>query len=539
MRDSSPGAQLRHSVVQTLGAVGLWLILAGPGQAQSLRAGCPAAPDPPAFVEQAASELANIQPHTERWRDRLQWQRLLRELDRLRFDGLNPQNYQLSNLARIADQLPADMPPTPCQAELATLALAWSLSDLTRGRLDPQELGLMWHQAPKHPDAEQFAIDIHRDFYHRNGLRQAYQRSRPSIERYQNLRTAYREQYRHLPESWPPVPPGPTLRQDDSGPRVDALVARLNAQGYLPGPATPSDPAAMPPEQTRFDQHITRAVKAFQRDHGLDDDGLVGKATLEALNLAPGAWKARTRANLERLRWIAPYLTSDMVLVDIAGARVQLIRDGAEVWHGNTQVGRPERKTPALTSAISHITVNPTWTIPPTVFYEDTLPAIQADPDYLWRNRLTVLDRSGTPLDPDQVDWSQPGNLMLRQAAGPGNALGEVAIRFPNPFAVYLHDTPSRWLFDTPDRFYSSGCVRVENAVQLSERLFREASESTRRQLSNARSSGKTRNLSLPARIPLVMAYWTAEADPDGLVRYRPDTYEEDRLVVDLLDEEP
>lgn len=538
MPEAPTERRLRRTIRQVTGIA--VLVLAQPFQAhaQNLEAGCPSASEAPTFVLRAVDELDLIKPHQERWQEPLQWQRLLRELDRLRFDGLTPQNYHLPDLARIADQLSGGMPPTPCQAKLATLALAWSLSDLARGRLDPEELGLLWHQDPRRIDVERFAIHIHRDFYHQLGLQQAYRSARPSLPAYQQLRAAYREQQRTLPESWPPVPDGPTLRKGDIDARIAALANRLAAQGYI-APDYASANHASSPEKNGpyFDQNLAAAVKAFQRDHGLEADGLVGRTTRETLNIAPGAWSARTRANLERLRWVAPYYSRDMVLVDIAGAEVRLVRDGLEVWRGNTQVGRPERKTPALTSTISHVTVNPTWTIPPTVLYEDTLPAIQADPDYLYRNRLTVLDRNGNVLFPDEVDWSHPGNLMLRQAAGPGNALGEVVIRFPNPFAVYLHDTPSRRLFGTPERFYSSGCVRVENAVQLTDLLFSTAPESARQRIEDTRNSGDTRNISLPTRIPLVMAYWTAEADADGHIRYRQDTYEEDRLVIDLLDE--
>ncbi|GGY70230.1 L,D-transpeptidase family protein [Marinobacter zhanjiangensis] len=543
MTDGNRGNLPRPTVGQFLGIAGLCLTLATTSQAQDVEAGCPLPPEAPAFVAHTVDELGSIKPHTERWREPLPWQQLLRELDRLRLDGLNPQDYLVSDLARIADQLRAGMPPTPCQSRLASLALAWSLSDLTHGRLDPEELGLMWHKGRQRPDAERLAINIHRDFYHQQGLRQAYRNARPSIRPYQALRAAFRDQRRNWPESWPTVPPGPTLRQGDSGPRVTALTRRLAIQGYLtvPGPESTEggEPRPDQPGATLFDDQLEQAVTAFQRNHGLTADGLAGRSTLETLNLPPGVWSARTRANLERLRWIAPYYTDNMVLVDIAGAQVQLVRDGREVWRGNTQVGRPERKTPALTSTISHITVNPTWTIPPTVFHEDTLPAIQADPDYLTRNQLTVLDHSGTELDPREVDWSSPGNLLLRQAAGPGNALGEVVIRFPNPFAVYLHDTPSRRLFDRPDRFYSSGCVRVENAMQLTQWLFREAPEHTLERIGNLRRSGDTRNVSLPDQLRLVMAYWTAEAGPEGQVRYRQDTYEEDRLVIDLLGQEP
>ncbi|MFC4261047.1 murein L,D-transpeptidase [Marinobacter lacisalsi] len=537
MRNESTGYPPGRAISQLAGVVGLWLTLAVTSQAQDLQAECPSLPEAPAFVTRTVAELGIIKPHTERWRELLTWQQLLRELDRLRWDGLNPQNYLLSDLARITDQLKAGMPPTPCQSQVASLALAWSLSDLAHGRLDPEKLGLMWHQSSRNPDAERFAINIHRDFYHQQGLRKAYRNVRPSVSPYMALRDAYRNLHRNLPESWPTVPPGPTLRPGDSGPRVTALARRLAAQDYLtlpdPEMAENGSHEKAPPEAT-FDDSLEKALQAFQRDHGLEPDGLAGRATGEALNTPPGAWKARSRANLERLRWVTPYYADDMVLVDIADARATLIRDGREVWQGNTQVGRPERKTPALTSTISHVTLNPTWTIPPTVFYEDTLPAILADPDYLKRNRLTVLDRNGAELDPEEVDWSAPGNLLLRQAAGPGNALGEVAIRFQNPYAVYLHDTPSRWLFETPDRFYSSGCVRVENAMQLTELLFRGNVE----QIRQAQSTGDTRNLSLPDRIRLVMTYRTAEVGPEGEIRFRQDTYGEDRLVIDLLDEE-
>ena len=516
----------------------LWLLLAGTTQAQELHAGCPAQAQPPDFVAQAVAAFAELKPHQTRWRDPLAWQQLLRELDRLRLDGLAPQKYFLSDLARMADQVRAGVAATPCQAQTATLALMWSLADLAWGRLDPQQLGLIWHETQRPRDPGAFARGLDHSLQSSQGLRQAYRDARPSIRPYVMLRAAYRDLRRNMPESWPVVPAGPTLRKGDSGPAVAALARRLRAQNYLPRVAATTPDDLDDGADAGFDDVLEAAVMAYQRDHGLDPDGLVGKATIEALNTPPGAWLARIRANLERLRWVAPYHGSDMLLVDIAGARVRLIRDGRKVWRGNAQVGRPERKTPALTSSLSHVTVNPTWTIPPTVFYEDTLPAIQADPNYLSRNRLTVLDRSGQELDPETVDWSTPGSLLLRQAAGPGNALGEVAIRFANPFAVYLHDTPSRWLFDTPDRFYSSGCVRVENAMELTDQLFRPAPEPVRRQLATLRDSGDTRNLSLPDRLPLVMAYWTAEADPAGGIRFRQDTYGEDRLVVDLLDDE-
>jgi murein L,D-transpeptidase YcbB/YkuD len=483
------------------------------------------------------AHLDQLQPHQERWQRPADWQALLRELAGLRTDGLNPDYYLLPDIVAIGGRQSGYALPDRCHAGLASLMLAWSVTDLTFGRLDPQALGLVWHQHNRWPEASTFALSLHQHMQFADGIRRAYHNARPSLATYQNLRKAYNKRLETLVLRWPQLSPGPTLRAGDQGERVAELARRLIAQGYLsvsaPWPGGPDAETTV-----LFDQAMVDATMDFQRDHGLTPDGLAGRNTRAALNLPPAAWTARIRANLERMRWFAPYLQPDQLLVDIAGARVQLLHAGQVAWEGRAQVGRAERKTPALTSTITHVTVNPTWTIPPTIFYKDTLPAIQQDPDYLYRNRLTVLDHDGTALDPDQIDWSQPGNLLLRQAAGPGNALGEVVIRFPNPFSVYLHDTPSQRLFGTPERFYSSGCVRVENAVSLTDQLFDGGSEDLLWRLKQARHSGNTRNVSLPRGIPLIMAYWTAEADKDGRVIFRRDTYGEDEQIVDLLEAE-
>ncbi|MGM0569501.1 murein L,D-transpeptidase [Marinobacter sp.] len=515
------------------------LLLAAPATAQPHLTECPDWPQPPEFVARVVTELDQLQPHEQRWQSPVHWQQLLRELARFREDGLNPGYYHLPEIALIGGRQSEDRLPDRCHAGLASLMLAWAVKDLSFGRLDPEALGLVWHRQHRRPEAHTFARRLHRAFQSQDGLRKAFNEARPSTRAYRNLRKAYGKRLATLAVQWPTISAGGTLRPGDRNERVNELSRRLIAQGYLPGNAPwPGGPGADTTTAGHFHEAMAAAVADFQRDHGLTPDGLVGKNTRAALNLPPAAWTARVRANLERIRWFTPYQQPDQLVVDIAGARVSLFRAAEVVWNGRAQVGRAERKTPALTSTISHVTVNPTWTIPPTIFYEDTLPAIQADPDYLYRNRLTVLDRTGTPLDPEQVDWSRPGNLLLRQAAGAGNALGEVVIRFPNPFAVYLHDTPSQRLFGTPERFYSSGCVRVENAISLTDELFHQGSDGLLWQLEQARRSGDTRNVSLPRGIPLIMAYWTAEADESGRIRFRQDTYEEDEQVIDLLEAE-
>ena len=183
------------------------------------------------------------------------------------------------------------------------------------------------------------------------------------------------------------------------------------------------------------------------------------------------------------------------------------------------------RQTPQLKSRVNRLTLNPTWTVPPTILREDKLPEIRRDIEFLARNDLQVLDQQGNLLEPYFIDWQRPGPIILRQAAGPRNPLGKLAIRFPNPFSVYLHDTPSQRLFEKSPRAFSSGCVRVEGILQLLPLLLDEAE---RAPLAARLDSGKTSQYNLRQPVTILMAYWTAAVDEQGRLILRKDIYARD-----------
>ncbi|GIX31039.1 MAG: hypothetical protein KatS3mg124_1511 [Porticoccaceae bacterium] len=477
---------------------------------------CPALPVD-SRVEAAARQLERASP-PPRWRAGEVLAALVAALEGLADDGLDPEAYG-------AGLLRAAPPGDPCTARLATRALLAALADLSWGRVDPARHGLVWY-APgtrAEPDPEALLALARRAFA--EGFPAALAAARPALPSYRHLRRALAQARAEWPARWPAVPPGPTLRLGDRGARVAALRARLAAEGLLP--ATAADPG-------HFDASLVEAVANFQRLHGLEDDGVVGPKTLVALNESPGERIARLRVNLERLRWFARDWREPAVLVDIAGAVVSYVAGGEVRFLARAQAGRPDRPTPPLVSRITRLTVNPAWTVPPTILYRDVLPAVRRDPGYLARHRLRVFDGEGREVDPAAVDWRRPGALVLRQDPGPHNALGRVAIRFPNPFAVYLHDTPNRHLFATSARFYSSGCVRVEGAVELARHLL--AGDSERARFARLLASGRTAEIPLARPVHLVIAYWTALANEAGVVTTRPDVYQRDARLLALLE---
>lgn len=457
--------------------------------------------------------------------------RLIAALEALVEDGLDPESYRLADLRQMqAAQSILSPAQIACKDLLATDAYLAAVLHLALGRLDPSEIEPTWRPGePAVADAARLRlIMLATESLDAPGL--AFAQARPDTVQYRGLRAAHVALLRQPAETaGPTLPSGSLLREGDRDPRVPLLRQRLQVEA-------PEDAAASRDSQ-RYDADLVAAVLDFQRDHGLAADGIVGPETLAALNRSVASRLEQLRVNLERMRWLASDPLDFGVLVDIAGAQIRYVREGETVWSARAQVGRPTRQTPRLQSEVTHLTFNPSWTVPPTIFRQDVLPQIRHDIGYLKENRMQVLDHGGNRLDPAAIDWSDPSGILVRQEPGPHNALGRVAFRFPNPFHVYLHDTPNQMIFERAHRQVSSGCVRVERPMELVDLLAEDGSEVDREHVAELQAAGGTRNFHLPRPIPIRIAYWTADVAADGSVSLRPDIYGRDPRIAQALSE--
>jgi len=491
---------------------------------------CPALPVSLDVADQTLLQaFYRQQQFTQVWSSPGRLDALLAQLEQLADDGLNPASYQLASL-RSAAQPSAVTQQAECSDILISHVYLQALQHLQRGRLPQAQIEPFW-QAPSQPEAlvpaPVAAVDalLALAVFGVNDLPAAFQYARPALVQYQALRRTYAQLRQQPLASWPPVASGPLLRPDMQDARVPELTQRLVSEGYLPATATSVD--------NRYEPLQVAALKAFQQTHALQADGIVGVGTLAALNVSPFERREQLRVNLERFRWLAQNLEATSLLINVAAGQLTYYQAGVAVWQTRTQVGRPQRPTPLLKSQITRLTLNPRWSVPPTIFREDKLPEIRRDLSFLSKHEMQVFDREGNQLDAGQVDWSNPGFIQLRQRAGPKNPLGQVALRFANPFSVYLHDTPSQQLFEKAPRAFSSGCVRVEQAVYLSQQLL---SEAERERVSTLLATGKTHEFRLASPMPLLMSYWTAEVDSAGQLHYVPDIYQRDAALLAALD---
>ncbi|WP_433924728.1 L,D-transpeptidase family protein [Vreelandella sp. 21] len=472
------------------------------------------------------------------WQDINRVEALVQALNSLEDDGLAPSDYDagsLLNAFQVSQQAGA-----LAQADFdiqATTALLLALEHLSRGKVNPNEVEPKW-DIPR-PERRYSLLRI-AHAVENDDIQGALDYVRPSSTEYAQLRDALR-QYRTLAEKGNvPYLAGrdEALRPGDTNEDVLVLRQRLAYWGETNLLAADSNAYPMievqsaVSNQSTYDAELERAVKQFQRRHQLQEDGVVGQRTRLALNTPVTSRIDQLRVNLERARWIKPTQTNEpRVWVDIAGYRLHYTRPNGEHWDARVVVGTPRRETPIIHSAISHLTINPSWTIPPTIMREDVLPQVRRDPGYLARRNIQVLSPSGERLNADAIDWQRPGAVMLRQVSGGGNPLGRVVVRFPNSEMIYLHDTPARGLFQRDQRALSSGCVRVEGVTEFAQLLLQDSG--SRHQLSSLlNSSGSDRNVNLPQRIPVALHYLTAWPNAQGEVEFRDDIYRRD---ADLL----
>ncbi|TDR41574.1 murein L,D-transpeptidase YcbB/YkuD [Tahibacter aquaticus] len=464
------------------------------------------------------------------WSDTESLDHLIDQIRALEDDGLTPSDYFLDRLVRMREQRLIAGHSDPIGLDvLATRAYLLALRHLYHGKVAPQELYPDWNFEPRSSDPAE-DLGLANSAVDDGNVAAAFALARPPHAIYGALRKSLHELRAIAADGgWPLVPAGPTLARGMRDPRIPALRHRLALGGYGSDVTDNVD---------YFDPALEVAVRAFQTEQYLGVDGKVGAATRNTLNVSIDARIGQLQVNLERVRWI-PEITDDFVLVDIAGYKVSYYKNSGLKWASRVQVGRPYRRTPSFRSMITHVTFNPTWTVPPTILRNDVLPKIRRDSSYLATNRLRAFDPAGNPLDAAAVDWHRASGITLRQDAGPGNALGRVAIRFPNRYGVYLHDTPHTELFDREQRAFSSGCIRVERPLELVELLLDDAGQWNHQAMLAEMDSGVTRSVILRRPVPLLLMYWSVDVHDGGRVAYKFDVYQRDAKVLAALHRSP
>jgi murein L,D-transpeptidase YcbB/YkuD len=272
-----------------------------------------------------------------------------------------------------------------------------------------------------------------------------------------------------------------------------------------------------------YDKPLADAVAAYQKGKGLSANGQLNNATLDALN-----GKRHDRddqiimANMERWRWVPRDLGKAHVILNIPDFTLRVYNNGATVWHTKVVVGKPGTPTPLLSETMKYITVNPTWNVPPSIIYNEYLPALQQDP--------TVLQRMGLKLT-----QNRDGSVHISQPPGEKNALGRIRFNFPNKFLVYQHDTPDKHLFAHDKRAYSHGCMRVQDPARYAEVITSLAMPATPYSQDKIKSMFGHSEIDLRFTNPIWVhiTYQTAFVDDNGKLQIRDDLYGRDqRLLV-------
>ncbi len=321
---------------------------------------------------------------------------------------------------------------------------------------------------------------------------------------------------------WPAVNPSVKLKLGVEDPEVQNLRKRLIISGDL------SETAGI---SSSFDSYVDTAVKRFQVRHGLPADGVTGKYTLAAMNVSAQIRLGQLQTNLERLRaGIGTDGQPRYVMVNIPAAQIEAVENGRVVQRHTAIVGKIDRQTPIVNSAINEVIVNPYWNAPVSIVRKDIIPLMRKDPTYLTKNNIHIIAPDGSEIDPTAIDWNteDAAKYLLRQDPGKGNAMASVKINFPSPDGVYMHDTPQQSLFSKLMRFDSSGCVRVQNVRDLVTWLLRDTPGWNRSHFEQTIKSGANTPVELSAPVPVHFTYVTAWSTGDRVVHFRDDIYGRD-----------
>ena len=323
------------------------------------------------------------------------------------------------------------------------------------------------------------------------------------------------------------IPEGAIVKVGTSDPRIEAVRQKLVDRGYADAAAAPgADPALL-------DKELSIQLRLFQKAARIKVSGSLGPQTIAALNADSSAQDiARLITNMERLRWLPHELAPHHVFVNQAAYEAEVMQDGREVWSTRVIVGKPNTQTSVFNDEMELVVFNPSWGVPPSIIAKEYLPKLRRDPGYLDRIGFKVVNQKGKVVSSRSVSWRSYGSKVpygIQQPPGSKNALGEVKFLFPNTHNIYMHDTPTRELFEEDKRAFSHGCVRVQNPRQFAAVLLGWDAAEVDKHI----ETPKSETVRLKEKIPVYLTYFTAWPDETGRIRYYEDIYGRDKAMED------
>jgi len=456
-------------------------------------------------------------------------EKIIEVFRRSELEGFRPSDYLTANL----DPAAAGSDP----ARLAALETAFSAAaikyaqDAFGGRINPRDVNKDWTIEPKRINEAEMLVKLAAS----DDPGQVLLDLSPKQREFVALRSALAKFYTggdDVVDAAVTIPEGVTLKPGMKDERVTLLRQRLN----VPEPDIPETAGADAKVDISYDKALVEAVKTFQGSLGLAADGVIGPATIAALNGGSATTKEDIIANMERWRWEPDDYGRFEVEVNIPEFRLWIKKDGEVVHTTRVVVGRPQNQTPVFNNSIKHIVVNPYWNVPPSIATNEIKPHLLANPGYLDSQNMEMLS-GGKVINASAIDWTQTNinNFHIRQKPGGGNALGQIKFLFPNEHDVYLHDTPSKSLFARAFRAYSHGCVRVENPMDFAAALLKLEPTLTAQTL-EASFGPKEKWFNLENHIPVHLSYFTLRVDEDGTIRSYGDVYGANKKLIQLLE---
>jgi murein L,D-transpeptidase YcbB/YkuD len=331
------------------------------------------------------------------------------------------------------------------------------------------------------------------------------------VYRQYNLLKEYLKKYKGLPASTIAItlPGNKPIRPGDTSPEIVKLRKKL----FLLGDLTNTNDTA----DATYDSTLLIAVKRFQRRHGLSEDGIAGSSMVSELNIPVPQLIEKIMVNMERNRWLPTDVRGRYLAVNIPEFVLHAYDDDSLLWNMNVVVGKDVNKTVIFAGTISQVVFSPYWNVPTSILKKEILPGIQKNPNYLETHHMEMYGDG------------------VRQKPGPWNSLGQVKFLFPNSHSIYLHDTPSKSLFQESKRAFSHGCIRVADPKYLANYMLRDDSTWTADRIAKAMASGKEQYVAVKNQLPVYITYFTAWVDRQGDLNFREDIYKRDSQLSGLL----